>query len=146
MKLFTIGFTKKTAEEFFNILVKNNVKILIDIRRNNKSQLAGFAKGVDLKYFLKKIANIDYIYFMDFAPSHTLLENYQKKKINWEQYEEEYLKQLNNYENWDFFNIEKFENGCLLCSEETPLKCHRRLLAEFLMKKYHNMPIELIHL
>ncbi len=60
MKLFTIGFTKTTAESFFSRLSQAGVKKVIDIRLNNASQLAGFAKKTDLIYFLKTICGIDY--------------------------------------------------------------------------------------
>ena len=76
MKLFTIGFTKKDAKTFFGLLIKNNVKTLIDIRLNNHSQLAGFSKGNDLDYFLKAIAGIDYFYFIQAAPEESLLKKW----------------------------------------------------------------------
>lgn len=83
IKLFTIGFTKKTAEHFFETLIKNDVNKIVDIRINNRSQLAGFAKGADLKYFAKVIANIDYVHIPDFAPTKELLSDYQNKRIDW---------------------------------------------------------------
>lgn len=136
MKLLTIGFTKKTAEEFFNLLIENKIKTIIDIRRNNKSQLAGYTKENDLKYFLKKVANIDYIYFEEFAPDQTLLKKYRAKEVNWTQYEEEYLNHIKKSNIWKDLDINIFQNACLLCSESSPKKCHRRLLAEFIVNKY----------
>lgn len=132
MNLYTIGFTKKTAEDFFNLLTKNNVKRLIDIRLNNKSQLAGFAKGEDLKFFLNKIGQIEYKYMIEFAPTDSLLEGYRKNQISWEEYEKQYNKLLierNVLKNKD---ISIFDNACLLCSESTAKQCHRRLAAEYI--------------
>ena len=146
MKLYTIGFTQKTAEEFFNLLIKNKVKTIIDIRRNNKSQLAGFTKENDLEFFLEKIANIKYTHLKEFAPDETLLKNYRKKKITWNQFGERYLDQIKRYDKWGVFNNDVFKEGCLLCSESSPSKCHRRLLAEFLLNKFSDKSIEIIHL
>ena len=69
MRLFTIGFTKKSAEGFFTNLSKAGVKRVIDIRLNNMSQLAGFTKRDDLRYFLRTICNIDYIHLPELAPN-----------------------------------------------------------------------------
>lgn len=144
MNLYTIGFTKKSAEDFFSILIKNSVSRIIDTRLNNKSQLAGFSKEEDLKYFLKKISNIDYVYMPQWAPTDEILNGYRKKLISWEEYEKKYtdvLKARNILENLDLTIL---ENACLLCSEEKPEYCHRRLLAEYLAK--HNNNIKIIHL
>ena len=93
--LFTIGFTKKSAREFFELLSKANIKQIIDTRLNNKSQLAGFAKRSDLEYFLKKIGNIDYIHILDFAPTKEILDEYKKKKSSWEDYEKKFIQLMN---------------------------------------------------
>jgi len=144
MKLYTIGFTKKTAQEFFEILIKNHVERIIDIRLNNDSQLAGFSKSKDLSYFLKKLANISYEHRPEFAPTKKILNGYKNKEISWEDYEKEYislLEQRNILRNVDY---SLFNNACLLCSEATEEKCHRRLFAEYLAK--HNRNITIIHL
>ena len=146
MKLYTIGFTKKTAKEFFDLLIKNKIKTIIDIRRNNNSQLSGFTKENDLKYFLKKISNINYIHLINFAPDQELLKEYRDKKINWDQFEQKYMKQLNDPNLWKNLDIDSFKDGCLLCSESSPEKCHRRLLAEFLLNNYLDKSIQIIHL
>ena len=144
MNLYTIGFTKKTAEDFFNLLTKNNVKRLIDIRLNNKSQLAGFAKGEDLKFFLNNIGQIEYKYMIEFAPTDSLLEGYRKKQISWEEYEKQYNKLLIERDVLKNKDISIFDNACLLCSEEKPDYCHRRLLAEYLRDL--NKDIKIVHL
>lgn len=128
--LYTIGFTKKSAEEFFELLKKNNVKKLIDVRLNNKSQLAGFAKGRDLEYFLKEIMDIEYSHRVEFSPSKELLDGYKKGSIPWEEYEDIYVDLI--IRRGDVFQVNKddIDDACLLCSEATPEHCHRRLLAE----------------
>ena len=91
INLFTIGFTKKSAEDFFTLLKKNKVKKLIDVRLNNISQLAGFTKKDDLRYFLKQICDIDYYHISEFAPTEDILKRYKNKYIKWEQYEKEFM-------------------------------------------------------
>lgn len=144
MTIFTIGFTKKSAEEFFETLIRNGVKRVIDIRLNNKSQLAGFAKNNDLKYFLKKIAEIDYVHKPEYAPSEDLLKGYRLKDVSWEEYEKEYPKILENRKILDNIDLSMFDNGVLLCSEEIAENCHRRLFAEYLAA--NNKNVEIVHL
>lgn len=142
MTLFTIGFTKKDAKTFFDLLIKNNVKTVIDIRLNNHSQLAGFTKGSDLAYFLKAIAGIDYFYFVQAAPEESLLKKWQKGEITWIEYETTYKEMLDKRNIFDKINKVLLENGCLLCSEPTPENCHRRLLAEYFQKKLQMIEIK----
>lgn len=144
IKLYTIGFTGKPAEKFFSLLKNSGVKRLVDTRINNVSQLSGFAKGVDLKFFAKEIANISYEHNIDLAPTKELLENYRKKKIDWGQYEIEYLNLLDMRKIGQKIDLEKLHENCLLCSEHTPEKCHRRLLAEYL--KNIKSEIDIVHL
>jgi len=144
LNLYTIGFVKKSAEEFFGQLVKNNIKRVIDIRLNNKSQLAGYTKNKDLKYFLITIWNIDYIHKVEFAPTKELLNSYKKKLITWDDYEKKYNEILEERKILENIDYALFDNACLLCSEPTAKNCHRRLLAEYLAK--HNKPINVIHI
>lgn len=144
IKLYTIGFTGKPAEKFFNLLRNSGVKKIIDTRINNVSQLAGFAKGSDLKFFAKEIANITYEHNIDLAPTKELLARYRDKKISWQEYELEYLNLLDIRKVAQKIDIERLHENCLLCSEHTPEKCHRRLLAEYL--KLIKNEIEIIHL
>jgi uncharacterized protein (DUF488 family) len=144
IKLFTIGFTGKSAEKFFNLLRNSDVKTIVDTRINNVSQLAGFAKSSDLKFFAKEIGNISYEHNIDFAPTKELLSKYRDKKITWPEYEVEYLNLLDMRHVARKTDIEKLHEHCLLCSEHTPEKCHRRLLAEYLQKVKSD--IEIIHL
>ncbi|MCS2571757.1 DUF488 family protein [Bacteroides ovatus] len=110
--LFTIGFTKKSAEHFFELLKKYHVKKIIDIRINNTSQLAGFAKGVDLSYFAQQICGIEYTHIIDFAPTKELLSDYQKKNIDWKGYQQIYRKLIENRKIAQKYNIENFDGAC----------------------------------
>ena len=142
--LYTIGFTKKTAEQFFNLLLDNGVKRIVDIRINNSSQLAGFAKGADLQYFVRVIGNMDYVYMEDFAPTKALLSDYQNKRIDWDEYQKTYHNLLKERDIAEKHHVEDFDGSCFLCSEDTPDHCHRRLLVEFFKAKNKN--VEIVHL
>lgn len=144
IRLYTIGFTGKSAEKFFNLLKNASVKKLVDTRINNVSQLSGFAKGADLKFFSREIANISYEHNIDFAPTKELLSHYRDKEITWKDYESEYLNLLDLRKIAQKTDIEKLHENCLLCSEHTPEKCHRRLLAEYF--KHVRNDVEIIHL
>ena len=144
IKLFTIGFTGKSAEGFFDLLKNADVNKIIDTRINNVSQLSGFAKGADLKFFAKEIGDMSYVHNIDFAPTKELLADYRNKKMNWKEYEDAYLNLLDMRKIIQKVNVEDLHQNCLLCSEHTPEKCHRRLLAEYL-KNVRN-DIEITHL
>lgn len=144
IKLFTIGFTGKPAEKFFSLLKDSDVKKIVDTRINNVSQLAGFAKGSDLKFFAKAIGGMNYEHNTDFAPTKDMLAQYRDKKLSWEEYETEYLNLLDMRHIAQRTNIEALHENCLLCSEHTPEKCHRRLLAEYLQAVRND--IEIVHL
>ncbi|MDB9315349.1 DUF488 domain-containing protein [Spirulina sp. CS-785/01] len=131
LDLFTIGFTKKTAQQFFEMLQKNGVKRVIDTRLNNASQLAGFAKKKDLQYFLKTIGNIEYVHLLDLAPTKDILDNYKKKKIDWETYESKFTELITKRKIETKVSPEDLQGACLLCSEAKPHHCHRRLVAEY---------------
>lgn len=134
MNVFTIGFTKKNAETFFGFLRESKVKTLIDVRLNNVSQLAGFAKRDDLKYFLSELCSASYVHEPDLAPTKELLSSYKSKDITWEAYEDKFLNLMATR------NIERsissglLNDGCLLCSEHEPHQCHRRLVLDYLAK------------
>ncbi|MDQ4627786.1 DUF488 domain-containing protein [Janthinobacterium lividum] len=134
MNIYTIGFTKKSAESFFEFINKNSIKTLIDVRLNNISQLSGFAKKDDLKFFLKELCSTEYIHIPDLAPTKEILTPYQDKKIKWDAYEDLFLNLMakRNIERTIDKNL--LEQGCLLCSEHEPHHCHRRLVVEYLNK------------
>lgn len=143
--LYTIGFTKKSAEKFFELLKRNDVKQLIDIRISNSSQLAGFAKGKDLAYFAQQICGISYRHIVDFAPTKDLLDRWHKQLVNWEEYVIEYTSIMKSRDIIHKYGIKQFDGACFLCSEETPENCHRRLLAEYLAK-FSTEEVRIIHL
>ena len=139
--LFTIGFTKKTARNFFELLTQAGVKRIIDTRLNNVSQLAGFAKRKDLEYFLKEVAGIEYIHLLDFAPTKDLLNSYKKKQTDWQTYETSFLDLIEKRKIENKVTSDILDGGCLLCSEAKPHHCHRRLVAEYLNNKLGNINI-----
>lgn len=139
--IFTIGFTKKSAEKFFNKLRNAGVKRLIDIRLNNNSQLAGFTKKDDLQFFLKAICDIEYVYVPELAPTKTILDEYRASKNSWDVYEEKFIALMKNGKIEDKISRELLNNGCLLCSEDQPDYCHRRLVAEYLKNSWDNVEI-----
>lgn len=144
MKIFTIGFTKKSAKEFFEILKTNNIEQIIDIRLNNTSQLAGFTKKDNLEYFLKELCSIDYSHFIFLAPTKEIRDRYIKSK-NWDVYVKEYIELLDNRKVLDKLDKSYFKRkSCFLCSEASADHCHRRLLVEYL--KEHWDYVEIVHL
>lgn len=143
--LYTIGFTKKSAEKFFNLLSGNHVKQLVDVRISNSSQLAGFAKGKDLEFFVKEICHIPYKHIPDFAPTKELLDQWHKQVVTWEEYVKIYTAMLKDRDILRKYGIKTFDGSCFLCSEDTPEQCHRRLLAEY-MKKNSPDEVQIIHL
>ena len=145
VNLFTIGFTQKNAEQFFEILIKKGVKRVIDTRLNNVSQLAGFAKQKDLKYFLARLGGIEYIHLLDLAPTKTILDDYKQKRISWSDYEQKFNTLITERKIEQNISPELLEDACLLCSEPTPHHCHRRLVAEYLDRKL-DLSININHL
>ena len=143
MSLYTIGFTKHSAENFFETLKSSGVTKLIDIRINKTSQLAGFAKGSDLPYFLRVCAGIAYESIENLAPSKDLLRRYRSKEISWEFFEDLYLQRITSSGALDSLNPKDFDNACLLCSEHTSERCHRRILADEMHKRWG---IQIVHL
>lgn len=143
--LYTIGFTKKSAERFFNLLRNNQVKNLVDVRISNTGQLAGFAKGKDLEFFTKEICQISYCHIVDFSPTKELLNKWHKQAITWEEYEKTYIHLLKERDVLRIYGIKEFDRSCFLCSEETTEYCHRRLLVEYL-KNHSTEDIRIIHL
>lgn len=143
MSLYTIGFTKHSAENFFETLKSAGVNKLIDIRINKSSQLAGFAKGSDLPYFLRISAGITYDSKENLAPTKELLIRYRSKEISWEVFEDLYLGQIKSSGALKALIPKDFENACLLCSEHESDRCHRRLLADELHKLWG---IQVVHL
>lgn len=139
IQLFTIGFTKKSAETFFTRLREAGVKRLVDVRLNNISQLAGFTKRDDLRYFLKTVADIEYVHLPELAPTKELLDAYKKLKGEWKDYEAAFLDLMRQRRIQDTVSHDLMQGACLLCSEEKPHHCHRRLVAEYLEQAWGNL-------
>ena len=145
-KIFTIGFTKLTAEEFFTCLERSRVNRVVDVRLYNTSQLLGFSKFPDIKYFLRNLSGIDYVHDLQFAPSERIFDSYKKKYITWEDYEEAFaaLMKSRNIDDYIRKNYADAENYCLLCAEVSPENCHRRLVAEKVKEVLGD--VEIVHL
>ena len=146
MEIFTIGFTRTTAENFFNRLKSRHVERLLDVRLNNKSQLAGFAKRDDLAYFLRELVGATYEHAPLLAPTQDILDEFKKRReMPWEEYESRFLSLLEERQVEKELKPEKFScRTVLLCSESTPEHCHRRLVAEYL--RDHWGEVKIIHL
>lgn len=142
MDIYTIGFTKKSAEQFFGLLTKNQVTVLVDTRLSPDSQLSGFARKQDLPYFLRHLAHCDYIHRLDMAPTKELLSQYRQQN-DWAWYEEYFNKLLNERQLITHLEIAWWKNqrACLLCSEHEPDFCHRRLVAEYLAAHWEYVTI-----
>lgn len=147
MIIYTIGFTQKSAREFFEAIKYHGVQILVDVRLFNSTQLAGFAKKKDLEYFLDKICNCKYEHKVNYAPTKKILNDYKNEKITWPEYELKYnflmddRKSVDDFET-NFYGI--YDSVCLLCAEPTPENCHRRLFAEKVAEKLSD--VEIIHI
>src|SRR5260221_7674596 len=144
MKIFTIGFTKKSARTFFTKLRESGAQQVVDVRLNNVSQLAGFAKKDDLQFFLREICHMDYVHLPILAPTAEMLDTYKKKKGEWSAYERDFLALMKSREIENNITREQITDGCLLCSEEKPHHCHRRLVAEYLREQWTDL--EIVHI
>jgi uncharacterized protein (DUF488 family) len=146
MKIYTIGFTKKSAQTFFELLRQNGVQRLVDIRLKPSGQLSGFAKKEDLPYFLDRLANgCAYVHLLELAPSAEILEAYRESK-DWSLYTIQFQALMDQRHIPAILDQASFEKpaSCLLCSEELPKQCHRRLVAERLAELWPE--VEIIHL
>ena len=144
MKVSTIGFTKKSACRFFDLLRASGARRVVDVRLDNASQLAGFAKKDDLAWFLDEICGIGYVHLPDLAPTRELLSDYRKKRIDWCTYEIRFLDLMRGRRIEETLSREVLDEGCLLCSEDQPHHCHRRLVAEYLDEHWGG--VEIVHL
>ena len=145
MEIYTVGFTKHTAEEFFESLKEAGIEQLIDVRLNNSSQLAGFAKRDDLRYFLQRICGAEYVHEPRLAPTQGLLDAFKKQKGTWDVYEKGFLELMTQRRIEDLLPRSLFDRrAVLLCSEHTPERCHRRLVIEYLNERWGD--ITAVHL
>lgn len=133
MEIYTIGFTQTTAEHFFGRLKAAGVQRLLDVRLNNSSQLAGFAKAKDLPYFLRELVGATYEHGPLLAPTQELLDEYKKRKGDWGSYERRFLDLMESRRVHEMLDSESFSRRtALLCSEATAEYCHRRLVCDYL--------------
>lgn len=144
MKIYTIGFTRKSAEYFFTRLQRAGVRRIVDVRLNNVSQLSGFSKREDLQYFARALCKADYVHLPELAPSEDLFHARKKENMTWSAYERRFLELLKRREIESRIRPEDLEGACLLCTEDDPRHCHRRLVAEYLMEKWGR--VEITHL
>lgn len=142
MEVYSIGFTKKTAEEFFGLLKGAGIRRLLDVRLNNVSQLAGFAKRKDLPYFLREICGAEYIHEPLLAPTQEMLDKFKKRKGSWKEYEHRFRALMANRRIEEKLERSAFAlPTALLCSEPTADHCHRRLVLEYLQGKWPDLTI-----
>ncbi len=146
MEIFTIGFTKINAREFFGRLKRARIDRLVDVRLNNTSQLASFAKRDDLEYFLNELCGAKYLHEPILAPTQEMLDKYKKEKGSWADYEKRFLGLMADRNIEQQLKPADYEHtrSVLLCSEDTPDQCHRRLVIEYLQTKWPN--VQAIHL
>ncbi len=144
LRVHTIGFTKKSAEKFFGLLKASGARRVVDIRLQNVSQLAGFARRDDLKYFLEALCAMDYVHLPELAPTREILDAYRKGEGGWAAYERDFLRLMALRRVESNIPRELIHESCLLCSEDTPEQCHRRLVAEYLRSRWGDM--EIVHL
>jgi uncharacterized protein (DUF488 family) len=148
MEIYSIGFTQKTAAQFFSLLKQHNIRRLLDVRLNNVSQLAGFAKRDDLKFFLQEICHADYLHDPNLAPTQQMLDRYKKEKTTpWSEYESAFLQLIAERKIESTLDPQIFSvPTVLLCSELTPDHCHRRLVLEHLQQNWPHQNIHITHL
>jgi uncharacterized protein (DUF488 family) len=143
MDIFTIGFTKRSAADFFGTLRRAGIQRLLDVRLNNSSQLAGFTKASDLPFFLKEICGAEYLHEPLLAPSQELFDFYKKGKGSWEEYERRFLQLMGERKIEKKIDRKLFEvPTVLLCSEPTAEHCHRRLVFEYLQEKWGGLTVD----
>jgi uncharacterized protein (DUF488 family) len=145
VEIYTIGFTQTTAEGFFTRLTDARIERLLDVRLNNSSQLAGFAKAKDLPYFLRELVGATYEHEPMLAPNQDMLDEYKKRKGDWSAYEAQFFDLLKSRHIETVLSAADFDaRTALLCSEATANQCHRRLVCEYLAQ--HWPSVRAIHL
>jgi len=144
LRVFTIGFTKKSAEAFFAAIRDSGTARVVDVRLNNVSQLTGFSKRDDLRYFLRAICEVDYVHVPELVPTQELLSAYRSHKLDWAGYERGFLALMRERRIEETVPRDLIDGACLLCSEAEPERCHRRLVAEYLLE--HWSGLEIVHL
>lgn len=142
MKVSTIGFTRKSAQRFFELLRESGTRRIVDVRLRNGSQLAGFAKKADLAWFARELCGIDYVHVPYLAPTQELLSDYRQGRVSWGTYEKRFVDLMKARRIESVLSRDVVDNGCLLCSEDQPHHCHRRLVAKYLKEHWGDLEIE----
>jgi uncharacterized protein (DUF488 family) len=144
MEIYTIGFTKRSARDFFETIKLRGIRRLVDVRLNNSSQLAGFSKKDDLEYFLRRLCDAAYVHDPTLAPTPELLDSYKKRKSStWDEYAISFLSLMAARKIEERLHPADFqEPTVLLCSEYKPQHCHRRLVLEYLQSKWGGLEIK----
>lgn len=141
MKIATIGFTKKSAQRFFELIRHSGSRRIVDVRLNGASQLAGFAKKNDLAWFAQELCGVEYTHEPCLAPTKDILSNYRAKRITWSQYEKQFIDLLKERRVESVLRRDTLDDSCLLCSEDQPHHCHRRFVAEYLQEHWGDVEI-----
>ncbi|MCX5636976.1 MAG: DUF488 domain-containing protein [Planctomycetota bacterium] len=141
IRIFTLGYAGKNARQFFTILKQAGIRKVIDVRLYNTSQLAGFTKRQDIKYFLQAIVGAEYIHLPIMAPTKQLLNDYKKGLISWQQYEIQFKGLITQRQIEKHLVPQDMDMSCFLCSETKADNCHRRLVAEYLAEHWQNASI-----
>ena len=144
VRLYTIGFTKTTAADFFGRLQSAGVQRIVDVRLNPDGQLSGFANRDDLAFFAERLCGIGYRHAPELAPTKPMFDEYKKLKGPWPDYEAKFLKLIAERHIETTETPADLDGGCLLCSEDVPHHCHRRLVAEYLKDRWGG--VEIVHL
>ena len=142
MNVFTIGFTRKPARRFFELVSRSGAKRIVDVRLNNASQLSAFAKKDDLAFFLAEICSIEYVHAPNLAPTADMLKAYRKGQVDWMTYERQFLDLMRERRIEETMPESLVADACLLCSEDQPHRCHRRLVAEYLRDRWGGIEID----
>ena len=142
MEIYSIGFTQKSASQFFGAVKSAGIRRLMDVRLNNTSQLAAFAKASDLPYFLRELCGASYVHEPLLAPTQEMLDAYKKRKGSWAAYEQEFLALMSQRDISDALDHDSFmQPTVLLCSEPTAEQCHRRLVLQYLQQRWDGLII-----
>jgi uncharacterized protein (DUF488 family) len=142
VEIYTIGFTQKSARQFFDLLKANGIQRLVDVRLSNSGQLAGFTKATDLAYFLKEICDAEYVHVPRLAPTKELLSNYRNGNCSWAEYEKIFNALMSDRQIERAISPSLFDvPAVMLCSEPTAEQCHRRLVAEYLQRHWDDVTI-----
>jgi uncharacterized protein (DUF488 family) len=141
VQLFTIGFAETSADSFFNLLRRSGAKRVVDVRLNNTSQLSGFTKKEDLRFFLREVCGMDYVHVPQLAPTSDILDAFKRHRGSWSAYEDAFKKLMFSRTVENAITPDLADLGCLLCSEKRPEQCHRRLVAEYLQEKWSGVVV-----